>query len=106
MSLALDHGYPAERRAGSAVGRVATVDDHLTTERLMLRPVTTEDHAALQAHWGAPGVRRFRFDGATEVDEGNAAPVAVIKRLGMTAFDVVPGLLGPMTRYRRTAQPA
>jgi RimJ/RimL family protein N-acetyltransferase len=85
---------------------VATVDDHLTTERLMLRPVTTEDHAALQAHWGAPDVRRFLFDGATEVDEGNAAPVAVIKRLGMTAFDVVPGLLGPMTRYRRTAQPA
>jgi len=55
------------------------VNDYLTTERLMLRPVTTEDHAA---------------------------PVAVIKRLGMTAFDVVPGLLGPMTRYRRTAQPA
>ena len=82
------------------------MNDHLTTERLMLRPVTTEDHAALQAHWGAPDVRRFLFDGATEVDEGNAAPVAVIKRLGMTAFDVVPGLLGPMTRYRRTAQPA
>lgn len=37
-----------------------------------------------------------------EVDEGNAASVAVVKRLGMTAFDVVPGLLGPMTRYRRT----
>jgi ribosomal-protein-alanine N-acetyltransferase len=41
-----------------------------------------------------------------EVDEGNAASVAVVRRLGMTQFDVVPGLLGPMTRYRRTAQPA
>ena len=35
-----------------------------------------------------------------EVDEGNAASVAVIKRLGMTPFAVVPGVLGPMTRYR------
>jgi [ribosomal protein S5]-alanine N-acetyltransferase len=35
-----------------------------------------------------------------EVDEGNAASVAVIGRLGMTPFEVVPGLLGPMTRYR------
>jgi ribosomal-protein-alanine N-acetyltransferase len=41
-----------------------------------------------------------------EVDEGNAATVAVVKRLGMTACGVVPGLLGPMTRYRRTAQSA
>jgi len=168
---------------------VATVDDVLITERLVLHPVTTEDHAALQAHWGAPDVRRFLFDGTmlspaeitetiedsqrdfaaagyglwlihelggtdligtaglrpleglgleifyslapcywgqgyateaaravvehalgplglpevlAEVDEGNAASVAVIKRLGMTASDVVPGLLGPMTRYRRT----
>ena len=39
-----------------------------------------------------------------EVDEGNAASVAVVKRLGMTAFGVVPGVLGPMTRYRRTAR--
>ena len=39
-----------------------------------------------------------------EVDAGNAASVAVIKRLGMEAFDVVPGLLGPMTRYRRSAR--
>lgn len=38
-----------------------------------------------------------------EVDEGNAASVAVIKRLGMTPFAVVPGVLGPMTRYRRAA---
>ena len=39
-----------------------------------------------------------------EVDEGNAASVAVIKRLGMTPFAVVPGALGPMTRYRKTAE--
>ena len=38
-----------------------------------------------------------------EVDEGNVASAAVIKRLGMTPFEVVPGALGPMTRYRRTA---
>jgi ribosomal-protein-alanine N-acetyltransferase len=168
---------------------VASVDDVLVTQRLVLRPVTTEDYPALQAHWGTPDVRQFLFDGAmltpaeitetieesqrdfavagyglwlvrepaetaligtvglrplegigleifyslapgswgqgyateaaravveralgplglpevlAEVDEGNAASVAVVKRLGMTAFDVVPGLLGPMTRYRRT----
>ncbi|MFF5211164.1 GNAT family N-acetyltransferase [Streptosporangium sp. NPDC000396] len=161
----------------------------LTTERLVLRPVTVQDHAALLAHWTAPDVRRFLFDGAilspaeiteviddsvrdfasagyglwliretdgtdlvgtaglrpledlglevlyslapgawgkgyateaaravvehalgplgvpevlAEVDEGNAASVAVVERLGMTPFEVVPGLLGPMTRYRRT----
>ncbi len=38
-----------------------------------------------------------------EVDEGNAASAAVVKRLGMTPFTVVPGALGPMTRYRKTA---
>jgi RimJ/RimL family protein N-acetyltransferase len=38
-----------------------------------------------------------------EVDEDNAASIAVVKRLGMTSFDVVPGVLGPMTRYRKTA---
>jgi len=38
-----------------------------------------------------------------EVDEGNAASVAVVKRLGMTPYAVVPGVLGPMTRYRSTA---
>ena len=27
---------------------------------------------------------------------------AVVERLGMIPFEVVPGLLGPMTRYRRT----
>jgi RimJ/RimL family protein N-acetyltransferase len=169
------------------------VDHVLTTERLVLRPVTAQDHAALLAHWTAPDVRRFLFDGATlsaaevaetiessardfaaggygiwlireergtglvgtaglrpledlwreifyslapsswgkgyateaaravvqhalgplglpevlaEVDEGNTASVAVVKRLGMTPFAVVPGVLGPMTRYRRAAETA
>ena len=41
-----------------------------------------------------------------EVDEGNAASVAVVRRLGMTPFGVVPGALGPMTRYRKTAKTA
>jgi RimJ/RimL family protein N-acetyltransferase len=41
-----------------------------------------------------------------EVDEGNAASVAVVRRLGMTRFGVVPGVLGPMTRYRKTAKTA
>ena len=161
----------------------------LSTERLVLRPVTADDHAAVLAHWTQPDVRRFLFDGAApsaaevaetieesigdfaargfgvwlielgstadligtaglrplgssgleifyslapgawghgyateaaravveyglgplglpevlaEVDEGNAASVAVVKRLGMTPYAVVPGLLGPMTRYRIT----
>ena len=166
----------------------------LSTERLVLRPVTADDHAALLAHWTEPDVRRFLFDGAAlsagevtetiaesigdfaasgygiwliepgsgtgsgtglvgtaglrpleesgleifyslapgawghgyateaaravveyglgpvglpevlaEVDEGNTASVAVVKRLGMTPYAVVPGVLGPMTRYRVTA---
>jgi RimJ/RimL family protein N-acetyltransferase len=176
----------------------------LSTERLVLRPVTAGDHAVLLAHWTQPDVRRFLFDGAApsaaevaetieesigdfaargfgvwlielgsaagpastaadlvgsaaglvgtaglrplggsgleifyslapaawghgyateaaravveyglgplglrevlaEVDEGNAASVAVVRRLGMTPYAVVPGLLGPMTRYRTTA---
>jgi RimJ/RimL family protein N-acetyltransferase len=172
------------------------VDHLLSTERLVLRPVTAGDHAALLAHWTQPDVRRFLFDGAAlsaaevaetieesigdfaargfgiwlielgsaaglvstaaalvgtaglrplgdtgleifyslapgawghgyateaaravveyglgplglpevlaEVDEGNAASVAVVRRLGMTPYAVVPGLLGPMTRYRTT----
>ncbi len=165
----------------------------LATERLVLRPVTAHDHAALLAHWTLPDVRRFLFDGVAlsaceltdtiedsvrdfavagygiwlilehdraglvgtaglrpleelgleifyslapgswgrgyateaaravleyalgplglpevlaEVDEGNAASVAVIKRLGLTPFAVVPGVLGPMTRYRRIAETA
>jgi ribosomal-protein-alanine N-acetyltransferase len=169
------------------------VDHVLSTERLALRPVTADDHPALLAHWTAPDVRRFLFDGAAlsaaevtetieesirdftasgygiwlielgsrpglvgtaglrpleessleifyslapgawghgyateaaravveygfgplglpevlaEVDEGNAASVAVVRRLGMTPYAVVPGVLGPMTRYRATAATA
>jgi [ribosomal protein S5]-alanine N-acetyltransferase len=170
------------------------VDRVLRTERLVLRPVTAGDHAALLAHWAAPEVRRFLFDGMApsaaevteaikdstrdfgrsgyglwlihektradpagtewvgtvglrpleglglevfyslipgawgqgyateaaravldlalgslglpevlaEVDAGNTASVAVVERLGMTPFDLVPGMLGPMTRYRKT----
>ena len=37
-----------------------------------------------------------------EVDEGNTPSAAVIGRLGMTPFEVIPGLLGPLTRYRKT----
>ena len=168
---------------------MAAVSHVLATERLVLRPVTAQDHARLLAHWTAPEVRRFLFDGAivspeeitgaiedsardfaaggyglwliwetdgtgmvgaaglrplddlglevfyslapgawgkgyateaaravvdhalgrlglpevlAEVDQGNAASAAVIERLGMIPFDVVPGLLGPMTRYRKT----
>ena len=165
------------------------MDHVLTTERLVLRPVTAHDHAVLLAHWTLPDVRRFLLNGEAlstaevtepiedsiqdfnedgygiwiiqdgtrysfffrpgcapgtsgleifyslapgwwgkgyateaaravvdhalvdlglpevlaEVDEGNAASVAVARRLGMTPFAVVPGVLGPMTRYRRTA---
>lgn len=166
------------------------MDHLLSTERLVLRPVTADDHAALLAHWTQPDVRRFLFDGAApsaaevaetieesighfaargfgiwlielgsaaglagtaglrpleesgleifyslapgawghgyateaaravmeyglgplalpevlaEVDEGNAASLAVVKRLGMTPYAVVPGALGPMTRYRAAA---
>ena len=169
---------------------MAVVEYVLRTERLVLRPVTADDHAALLAHWGAPDVRRFLFDGAplsaaeiteaiedstrdfaragyglwlvhengrsdlvgtaglrplenlgleifyslapgswgqgyateaaravldhalgplglpevlAEVDEGNTASIAVIERLGMTEFGVMPGLLGPMARYRKTS---
>jgi len=35
-----------------------------------------------------------------EVDEGNTASVAVVERLGMVPYAVVPGELGQMTRYR------
>ncbi len=175
------------------MGSLADVDHVLTTERLVLRPVTAHDHAVLLAHWALPDVRRFLFDGEAlsaaevtetieesardfnesgygiwliheeretglvgtiglrplqdlglemfyslapgswgkgfateaartvmehalvdlglpevlaEVDEGNAASVAVVRRLGMTPFGVMPGVLGPMTRYRRTAETA
>ena len=169
------------------------MDHVLTTERLVLRPVTPQDHAVLLAHWILPDVRRFLFDGEAlsaaevtdtiedsvrdfhesgygiwiiqeehraglvgttglrplddlgleifyslapgswgkgyateaaravvehalvklglpevlaEIDEDNAASVAVVRRIGMTPFDVVPGVLGPMTRYRKTAKTA
>ena len=169
------------------------MDHALRTERLVLQPVTPDDRAALLAHWEAPDVRRFLFDGEmlsaaeiteaiedserdfgqagyglwlvrekggtdligttglrllddlglevfyslergswgngyateaaravldyalgplglpevlAEVDEGNTASVAVIERLGMSPFNVVPGLLGPMTRYRKTSKGA
>src|SRR5215469_4353248 len=167
----------------------SAMNDILTTERLVLVPVTSADHADLLSHWTAPDVRRFLFDGAVlspdeitsviedsarsfaaagyglwlvreragtdlvgtaglrpledlgleifyslapgswgrgyateaaravlehalgsaglpevlaEVDEGNTASIAVIERLGMIPFDVVPGELGPMIRYRKT----
>jgi RimJ/RimL family protein N-acetyltransferase len=189
LSRSEHHQHPARAGPGPA-GSVAAVDHVLTTERLVLRPVTADDHALLLAHWAAPDVRRFLFDGAVlssaeiveaieasvrdfaaagyglwliserdrpdlvgtaglrpledlgleifyslvpaswdrgfateaagavlehalgplglpevlaEVDEGNTASIAVIERLGMTRFDVVPGQLGPMARYRRTA---
>ncbi len=172
---------------------LAGVDHVLTTERLVLRPVTAQDQAVLLAHWTLPDVRQFLFDGEAlsaaevmetiedsardfaadgygiwliqeegraelvgttglrpledlgleifyslapgawgkghateaaravveyalvglglpevlaEVDEGNAASVAVVKRLGMTPFAMVPGVLGLMTRYRKTAETA
>jgi ribosomal-protein-alanine N-acetyltransferase len=167
------------------------VNHILTTERLVLRPVTLRDRAALLAHWTTSDVRLFLFDGGimsegeiteaiedstrdfaaagyglwlihekdqaelvgtaglrpledigleifyslapgswgkgyateaaravvehalgplglpevlAEVDEGNAASIKVIERLGMTPFEVVPGVLGPMTRFRRAGQ--
>ena len=42
---------------------LADVDHVLTTKRLVLRPVTPQDHAMLLAHWALPDVRRFLFDG-------------------------------------------
>jgi ribosomal-protein-alanine N-acetyltransferase len=174
-------------------GTVAVVDRVLRTERLVLRPVTAGDHAALVAHWTAPEVCQFLFDGVApsaaevteaikdstrdfgrsgsalwliqdlarpelvgtiglrrledlgfevfysltpaswgrgyateaaravldyalgplglpevlaEVDADNTASIAVVERLGMTPFAVVPGLLGPMTRYRKLRVPA
>jgi ribosomal-protein-alanine N-acetyltransferase len=190
VSLSAGQGGLPEARRSDRLGSLAGVEHVLTTERLVLRPVTVHDHAVLLAHWTLPDVRRFLFDGAAlsttevaetieesmldfaaggygiwliqeegraglvgtaglrpleemgleifyslapgswghgyateaagavvehalgplglpevlaEIDEGNAASVAVVKRLGMTAFAVVPGALGPMTRYRKTA---
>ena len=36
-----------------------------------------------------------------EVDVANTASAAVIERVGMAAFATVPGVHGPMTRYRK-----
>jgi ribosomal-protein-alanine N-acetyltransferase len=170
-------------------GSLTAVDHVLVTDRLVLRPVTPADQAGLLAHWRAPQVRRFLFDGAVlpvadvtrviddsaasfaaagyglwlihesggrdlvgtaglrplddlgieviysldpgmqgsgyateaaravvnyalgplglpevlaEIDQDNAASAAVAQRLGMSPFEVVPGVLGPMTRYRKT----
>jgi [ribosomal protein S5]-alanine N-acetyltransferase len=44
-------------------GSVAAVDHVLTTDRLVLPPVTPADHAVLLTHRRAPEVRRFLFDG-------------------------------------------
>jgi ribosomal-protein-alanine N-acetyltransferase len=167
-------GAPLAGARRDRLGSLTGVDHVLTTERLVLRPVTADDRAVLLAHWTLPDVRRFLFDGAAlsaaevaetieesirdfiaggygiwlihgleifyslapgswghgyateaaravvehalgplglpevlaEVDEGNAASVAVVKRIGMAAFAAVPGMLGPMTRYRKTAKTA
>ncbi len=74
MSLSAGHGVnelpdddrQAEATAarGDRVGSLANVDHVLTTERLVLRPVTAHDHAVLLTHWALPDVRRFLFDGA------------------------------------------
>ncbi|MEU8137139.1 GNAT family N-acetyltransferase [Streptodolium elevatio] len=40
-----------------------------------------------------------------EVDEANTASAAIVTRLGLVPYETVPGLLGPMTRYRRDAAP-
>src|SRR5262249_8727738 len=50
--------------AVTRAGSLAAVSHVLRTERLVLRPVATQDHARLLAHWTAPEVRRFLFDGA------------------------------------------
>lgn len=34
-----------------------------------------------------------------EIDEGNTASIALVERLGMRAFETVPGVLGPMVHY-------
>jgi RimJ/RimL family protein N-acetyltransferase len=45
----------------------------LRTDRLVLQPLNMSDHAALLAHWTAPQVREFLFDGyvlsAAEITE-------------------------------------
>src|ERR1700751_5067980 len=50
-------------RPGANSSEYGNVSHVLTTQRLVLRPVTTGDHAALLMHWTAPDVREFLFDG-------------------------------------------
>src|SRR5580693_10037309 len=68
-----DRQAEATAGRGDRVGSLANVDHVLTTERLVLRPVTAHDHAVLLTHWALPDVRRFLFDGealsAAEVTE-------------------------------------
>ena len=66
------------------------------------RGYATEAARAVLAH--ALGTHRLP-EVLAEVDEGNTASVAVVKRLGMVPFAVVPGELGPMTRYRTPPEP-
>src|SRR5258707_5140073 len=54
------------RLAPGTGGSVAAVSHTLTTQRLILRPVTASDHADLLGHWTAPDVRRFLFDGGIQ----------------------------------------
>src|SRR2546423_10072539 len=54
------HASPGAARLDTLAG----MDYALTTERLVLCPVTAADHPALLAHWTLPDVRRFLFDGA------------------------------------------
>jgi len=63
------------------------VGHFLTTERLVLRPVTAPDHAAL----GPLGLTEV----LAEVDEGNAASAAVFRRLGMTRSRSCPACRAP-----------
>jgi RimJ/RimL family protein N-acetyltransferase len=71
---------------------MAAVDHILTTERLVLRPVTADDHAVLLTHWAAPDVRRFLFDGAVL----SAAEIGEAIEASVRDF-------AAMTRYRRAA---
>lgn len=38
------------------------MSETLRTDRLVLQPLSMSDHAALQAHWSGPLVRRYLFD--------------------------------------------
>jgi [ribosomal protein S5]-alanine N-acetyltransferase len=69
----------------------------LTRESLGRGYATEAARAVLDHAFGPLGLPEV----LAEVDEGNAASAAVLARLGMIPFAVVPGHLGPMTRYRR-----